>query len=348
MKSGLLAFAIICTCIHQQAFATLQAYEGFDYPNTGSNLLSGMNGGTGWASAWRFFGTTVPTTADNGHRLSQDDASIQSAAFPFTPIGDRVISKGIGAGNNTWADRTFADPFSFSTDGDVRYFSFLFQKDTGLTDTANDNMEVDFWSGSESAPATQTRFGSTSGEQFFFNNTSSPTFENLTVGQPYFVVLKLESHNLSNDVLSAITYGPTETVPTTEPAVWDSVRTPGLSATINGIRLWIGVPTTGEYDEIRMGTTWADVAAAPTFPAGDFNKNGVVDAADYVLWRKNAAGQFVPGDYEVWRQNFGATAGAGAALQGGAVPEPATGAILLTGILLFTSSRRAITGRRLT
>jgi len=168
MKSGLLAFAIVCTCIHQQAFATLQAYEGFDYPNTGSNLLSGMNGGTGWASPWSFSGTTVPTTADNGHRLSQDDASIHSAAFPFTPVGDRVVSKGIGPGNNTWADRTFTDPFSFSTNGDVRYLSFLFQKDTYAGQTTDDNMEVNFWSVGASAPVTQVRFGSTSTKQFFF------------------------------------------------------------------------------------------------------------------------------------------------------------------------------------
>jgi hypothetical protein len=34
------------------------------------------------------------------------------------------------------------------------------------------------------------------------------------------------------------------------------------------------------YDELRVGTTWADVT--PGLP-GDYNGNGVVDAADYVL-----------------------------------------------------------------
>jgi hypothetical protein len=51
--------------------------------------------------------------------------------------------------------------------------------------------------------------------------------------------------------------------------------------------------------------------------AGDFNNNGVVDTADYVLWRNGGplANDPTPGvqpaDYNVWRANFGRTAGAG-------------------------------------
>jgi hypothetical protein len=340
---------LIYVCVNQHAFAVLQAYEGFDYSNTGANLLASAtdnsisrDGGLGWAGPWRVFGTTEATTATNGHRLSQDDVSLDSAAFPFSPIGDRVISKGIGPGNNTWADRTFAAPFNFSSEGEVRYFSFLFQKDTGAA-TAEDNMEVDFWSVGTGDPLTQVRFGSNSSEQFFFNNTSSPTFKSVSVGQPYFVVLKLESHAATNDTLSAITFAPSDTVPVAEPTVWESSRSPGLGATIAGIRLWIGVQTTGEYDEIRMGTSWADVAVAPAFPAGDYNHDGMVDAADYVIWRKNPGGQFGPGDYDIWRQNFGvANTGAGAAIESATVPEPAVGLMLLMASSLWIASRAFI------
>jgi hypothetical protein len=90
---------------------------------------------------------------------------------------------------------------------------------------------------------------------------------------------------------------------------------------------------------------------------GDYNNNNIVDAADYVLWRKNnglnvtlpndsTPGSVGPADYTVWRANFGRTggptgpgtltpgfiryvtsfSGAGAAV----VPEPGT--ILLVGI----------------
>jgi serralysin len=61
---------------------------------------------------------------------------------------------------------------------------------------------------------------------------------------------------------------------------------------------------------------------------GDYNRNGVVDAADYVLWR-NTLGSVVPptsgadgngdgvvssADYNVWRANFGRTFGTGSAV----------------------------------
>jgi hypothetical protein len=58
---------------------------------------------------------------------------------------------------------------------------------------------------------------------------------------------------------------------------------------------------------------------------GDYNSDGAVDAADYVVWRKNPAGfGGDPAGYNTWRTNFGRTAGAGSALGAGAVPEPAS------------------------
>jgi hypothetical protein len=65
---------------------------------------------------------------------------------------------------------------------------------------------------------------------------------------------------------------------------------------------------------------------------GDFNNNGVVDAADYVAWRNGAAD---PTDYATWRANFGAGA-SGLGLSAGnsaAVPEPAGLIAVLTAIM---------------
>jgi hypothetical protein len=90
---------------------------------------------------------------------------------------------------------------------------------------------------------------------------------------------------------------------------------------------------------------------------GDYNSNGVVDAADYVVWRKNLGqavnlpndstpGNVTQADYDVWRANFGRpVAGSGAALATVNVPEP-TGFLLATCAGLFvvgslkTGSRR--------
>jgi hypothetical protein len=63
------------------------------------------------------------------------------------------------------------------------------------------------------------------------------------------------------------------------------------------------------------------VGTAPGL-AGDYNNDGRVDAADYVVWRKNDGSQ---NGYNTWRTNFGRTSGSGAALDSAAgVPEPAS------------------------
>jgi hypothetical protein len=73
---------------------------------------------------------------------------------------------------------------------------------------------------------------------------------------------------------------------------------------------------------------------------GDHNQDGKVDAADYVVWRKNPAG-FDANAYDIWRANFGLPAGSGAAFKAGAVPEPS--AVALAGFVLigmFLARRR--------
>jgi len=60
---------------------------------------------------------------------------------------------------------------------------------------------------------------------------------------------------------------------------------------------------------------------------GDYNANGAVDAADYVVWRKGLGTTYTQNDYNVWRSNFGDTAGSGAA-SNAAVPEPGSWALV--------------------
>jgi hypothetical protein len=92
-------------------------------------------------------------------------------------------------------------------------------------------------------------------------------------------------------------------------------------------------------DDVRVG-----VASTPI--TGDFNADGIVDAADYVLWRdggplQNDPTQGVqPEDYDVWRTNFGRTSGAGSALGSTSVPEPAAMVLLLIGALGLSAACR--------
>ena len=94
----------------------------------------------------------------------------------------------------------------------------------------------------------------------------------------------------------------------------------------------------GDSTSLRGVVLYTDVRLA-----GDYSDNGIVDAADYTLWR-NSLGQSVPigsdadgnhsgtidqGDYNVWKGNFGMTVGSGGgAGPASAVPEP--NAMLIT------------------
>jgi hypothetical protein len=75
------------------------------------------------------------------------------------------------------------------------------------------------------------------------------------------------------------------------------------------------------------------IGTPPASLPGDFNMNGVVDAADYVVWRKSDGS---PAGYDQWRANFGRTSAAGAATLGVAsgVPEPASLFLVLTAVVL--------------
>jgi len=88
---------------------------------------------------------------------------------------------------------------------------------------------------------------------------------------------------------------------------------------------------------------------------GDYNNNGIVDAADYAVWREALGvatslpneGGISPGvvdtaDYNFWKSRFGATSGAGN-LASPAVPEPSAMVLMFAmfgGLALLTTSRR--------
>lgn len=90
----------------------------------------------------------------------------------------------------------------------------------------------------------------------------------------------------------------------------------------------------GDYAGVSLSVT-------ATCSAGDFNCDGGIDAADYVVWRKNPDGTYTPDDYNVWHTRFGQTAGSGSsAIANEAVPEPSSILLLLLGILSLQIPRR--------
>jgi hypothetical protein len=93
-----------------------------------------------------------------------------------------------------------------------------------------------------------------------------------------------------------------------------------------------------------------DVAATQVPIPGDYNQNGAVDAADYVLWRKGDLAADSNGDtivdqtdYNFWVANFGIARpsfGGGSGLSGASVPEPSSIAILMLGLIGIYGCRR--------
>jgi hypothetical protein len=353
MKRNYLAFAFVAVCFACAAkfsSAAVLAYEGFDYPNDGPTLLNGLAGGTGWGGPWTFSGAAA--TGNDGFDVSLDNNSLTTTGFPFAPAGDRVLAVGLGTGGNSArADRLLPTTVDLSVDGNVLYASFLIQKTTS-GGTSNDNIEVNFLAGlGTGSGSTPIRFGSTSSERLFIHDGGSvpaeSTYEDMTLTTNYFTVIKIESRATDPDIYSVLTYSGAETVPMAEPVTWDRSHSPATpnNVIINGIRLWIGVLTAGEFDEIRIGQTWADVTAPTvTAHAGDFDSDGDVDGADFVAWQTNfpkasdatlaqgdadGDGDVDGADFVVWQTNFPFTPG------GGASPIPEPGSIVLTIFGLF-------------
>ncbi len=118
------------------------------------------------------------------------------------------------------------------------------------------------------------------------------------------------------------------------------------------------------FNTLGTSTAFGDIVAATIttivrtyVPSADYNHNGIVDAADYVLWRSsqntsvpNGTGADGTGngfidqaDYDLWRAHFGnpTGAGSGGSLSTNAVPEPFGAVLLALGALLLYAATRS-------
>lgn len=162
------------------------------------------------------------------------------------------------------------------------------------------------------------------------------TVENLT----HQVLLKLEVNVDEGKDLVTYWVNPTnvesEAMATASAEATGSIETFAMDVNTRLTRLQVVVNRYEDrsflFDEPRLGYDFYSVAgsAPPAGIVGDFNDDGAVDAADYVVWRDNFGGTAVlahddsPGmvdasDYDDWKANFGLMEASGAAV---AVPEP--------------------------
>lgn len=121
---------------------------------------------------------------------------------------------------------------------------------------------------------------------------------------------------------------------------------------IDGVRIYDHALTASEILNIYQAES------AVTHPAGDYNDNGTVDAADYTVWRDHlnqtfqlpnevsgvSPGSVTTADYDEWKSRFG-NAGTGS-LAANAVPEPASAVLLVLAGVVICCARHSTCPRR--
>ncbi|MEX2170096.1 MAG: hypothetical protein WD851_12365 [Pirellulales bacterium] len=161
------------------------------------------------------------------------------------------------------------------------------------------------------------------------------------------------------NITSEFTHGGTVTIDLSElvaPATAEPLKLIGWGSeaglsTSTMVSFLGGSPLT--YDFLSDGLYVTVEASAGTL--GDYNNNGVVDAADYVVWRDNeGANNTLPNNtlpgpiglshYNQWKANFGKSSASGAGLTdaaGATVPEPAAWALWMAAIACGVFRRRS-------
>jgi hypothetical protein len=234
-------------------WATPLAYEGFDYPEDIGTSVGGLNGGSGWDNAF-----PVPNNAD---------LTLSSGLnYPGLTTVGKAMRYGVNA--NLGSGRDWADSSTSLSDGTYWYSflatpelngrgTFMIFKSTGSGDGQNGfGLRIDNNSGSP-------QFKAWSPQQAGGANLDFSGGYGLT----YFVLGKVEINSSGNSLNTLWVYQDPTAIPSSEPnsggstvsQLWTSgaVGADTLRPTLSG-RAFSN--NTGlNYDEIRIGTDFADV-----------------------------------------------------------------------------------------
>jgi hypothetical protein len=269
---------------------------------------------------------------------------------------------------NLLADASFE---GFSEPGDDGYgewllFNNAFRSGTEIPmQTANDFAALKtfgpFTGGANASGAFQN-VPAVPGEQFEGSVWAySPSLDSI-LGRPNFTNVTLQFLNAAGNVIDSVNFSPGRNEKNTP--IFDG-RDPNMPQdqwiqyTVNAVApadtafvrqslFFIQLtPNQGGavwFDNASLVRLIPDTVAVP----GDYNGNGVVDAADYVLWRNggpllnevDTPGTVNAADYTAWRARFGNVAGGSSTGAAAAVPEPQAWITALIGLLIAVESMR--------
>lgn len=253
--------------------AALIAYEGFNYAEPGGTSVAGLNGGTGWDEAYPVPSGTI-------------DLQPGLTFGPIGSAGDQAGRFSTGSAN-FGTGRDWEDASGPLANGTTYYYSFLIHPTNNVTNNARGTVMI---MKSTTSGDSQNGFGLR-----IDNNGTSPQFKvwspaqaagpNLDFpggyNQTYLVVGKITIDTAGTSVNALSLYNAAAGIPGTEPvtfassipSVWTG-NAETLRPTFAGRAFGNSAPYS--VDEIRIGTTFADVVPVPEPTAGVFALLGTV------------------------------------------------------------------------
>jgi hypothetical protein len=354
--------------------AAIYMEDTFDYA---AGDLSGANGGVGYSGEWSFFqnaGVSGTGTVEEG--------SLVFSNYPT--VGNRARLANNSSANVGSPDRQYINLSRNSgvdiISGDL-WIAYLYQRidENGASDAwAELRNNSCFCLGMTAKAGTEFFNTSTNGLGIANRYDSTPSVPdgsaNIQDGNTYLLVGRFTHINTANAERSG-------TIWALSAADYDAIKGDDISAAeldanhqlksvdipgglpsrilLNHIMRWVnGVKFTGaalddydpmifDFDELRYGSSVADVVLPPSGQDGDFNFDDVVDAADYVAWRKTDPGD--TDDYNLWKANFAEGTGVSGGLGLAAsvtVPEPAGFVLVWIGLLFCSAGYRSMLADR--
>jgi hypothetical protein len=307
-------------------FAAITVFESFNY---GPGDLAGHGAGSiGFSDNW------------SGHSSFDITPGGLSSPVSFPEsTGNRLTTDAFG--DNRDILRTLAQPFG--ADNSTIYLSYLMQ--------AEDVVGAGAYSGWFSFTLRSNQGYITIGKESFSNRYKiesgvghiAHSNVNVVANQTHLFVIRADFQPGADEFRLYIDPPTGQAEPLSAAATlnlfdFGTVDTIGLSG-----------PGAFGFDELRIGTAWLDVAPKLS---GDYNANGTVDAADYIVWRNSvgsmsdfrADGTGPRGtpdqviddlDYNFWKQRYHETRESGTMMgYSQIVPEPATHVLMLIAILV--------------
>ena len=246
--------------------AGLLAYEGFDYADAAALRTETAAGGSGFSGPWGGGFARAPDQKVDDQLALNITESLAPAGAPAASIGGSFDHVGFAK-----YFRRLAAPLRMDTDG-VYYLSYVFRREGPPLDPLN-SVSIQFRQTEELEREQQgepidlrkrLNFGIDKTNELFthLERIGHRMPLPLSYGETYLLTAKVVASSSYPDQVFLRIYGPQEPVDREEPANWSVVGPPIQSDLVfDWLEIHINSHTRQTIDEIRLGTTWASVAA---------------------------------------------------------------------------------------